>query len=273
MITLLFLFIETVPSANATITRSEIISIEPSESSDWTPVFLADGRVLRVSRSDPRLIDLHHRIGEPLEIEFKATNSIDHIVDIRTGESDQTVGYLEPMRFAHDLPPEAKGATGMLSSFLFGFFREMGLRSSAQCFHRAYLWAYETFKTYGLVSEKVFLFFTRRYIREQRFRWWFHVAPLIRDNEKDFIIDPTYVSEPRELNQWTSYFIRNGETCPFIEKYEGRGHHNQTGSCYMRKTSMFHYHPNDLRAADQSGKPVSSWNKRWLAFSRRARQP
>lgn len=50
-------------------------------------------------------------------------------------------------------------------------------RRRSECYNRAHVWSYESLSRFSLKSMKVFLFFTRKYIREYDFGWWFHVSP------------------------------------------------------------------------------------------------
>jgi hypothetical protein len=49
----------------------------------------------------------------------------------------------------------------------------------SECSDRAHVWSYDEFKKNGIKSQKVFAFFTASYINKNRFKWWFHVAPMV----------------------------------------------------------------------------------------------
>jgi hypothetical protein len=44
-------------------------------------------------------------------------------------------------------------------------------RRRSECYNRAQVWSYESLSRFNLKSMKVFLFFTRKYIREYDFEW------------------------------------------------------------------------------------------------------
>jgi hypothetical protein len=166
---------------------------------------------------------------------------------------------------------EAEPKRGALAKGLFEFFSGMNLRDESQCFHRAYLWAHEAWTKKSLATEKVFLFFTRNYIRTYRYKWWFHVAPYVVDGEREFVLDPTYLAAPIEVKAWTAHFVTDGTNCPLIDRYLGLQAQHQDRSCYIRKTSMYYYHPNNIEKADRKGQAIQDWDRNGLFFSARAR--
>src|SRR5690606_9375147 len=49
----------------------------------------------------------------------------------------------------------------------------------SQCFNRGQIWTYEMWKNHSVKSNKIWIYFTRTYIRRYNFEWWFHIAPLV----------------------------------------------------------------------------------------------
>lgn len=133
----------------------------------------------------------------------------------------------------------------------------------SQCFNRAHAWTYDWRIKHKLYSSKVWLYFTRRFIRKHKFQWWFHVAPMVHVNingeVKERILDIKYARGPIKLKTWTDIFMRDYANCPVVEKYSDQADHPESGSCFIMKSSMYYYQPVDLEQRDLTGIEKSSW--------------
>ena len=131
-------------------------------------------------------------------------------------------------------------------------FRNLRSGSSprSQCYNRAQVWAYESKKKYGLNSMKVFMFYTRKYIRQYNFGWWFHVAPFTYVSENghktEKVLDYRFTREPTPMKPWTDIFMKNKVTCPEINRYSEYESNQEKEYCYLYKTSMYYVQPLDL---------------------------
>lgn len=132
-------------------------------------------------------------------------------------------------------------------------------QNDSQCYNRAHIWAYEEFKKTGLKSTKLFLFFTSRYIRNYRYKWWFHVAPMVETNLGDRVLDRRYTSGPRYKDNWTKGFIHSGRKCPVVYKYSDYRNNQQSEDCYMIPTSMYFWQPRDIERRDRTGAEKTSF--------------
>jgi hypothetical protein len=132
----------------------------------------------------------------------------------------------------------------------------------SQCYNRAHVWAYEEFLNSGLLSTKHFLFFTRRYIRNYRFKWWFHVSPSVAVSgySTERILDRRYTGGHRSLSSWTRNFIYSGRTCPIVEKYYDYRNNQETEDCYLIPVSMYFWQPRDIERRDRTGFEKTSFN-------------
>lgn len=136
-------------------------------------------------------------------------------------------------------------------------------RSRSQCYNRAHIWTYESKKKFNLDSMKVFMFYTRRYIREYDFDWWFHVAPFtyvgpaLESSER--VLDFTFTRSPVPMKTWTDIFMRNDAYCPTIKKYSEYENNQEGAYCYLYKTHMYDYQPLDLEARERSGAMKTNW--------------
>jgi hypothetical protein len=138
-------------------------------------------------------------------------------------------------------------------------YHREGRRNSkeSQCFNRATVWSYEWWKKHSVKSNKIFVFFTRNYIRRYNFEWWFHIAPYLHvmDNGKvvERAMDLKYTSGPRSFRQWTDIFMRNDAECKVITRYSDYADYPYTGECYIMRTNMYTYQPADLEMQEAWG--------------------
>lgn len=121
----------------------------------------------------------------------------------------------------------------------------------SQCFNRAMVWSYEWWRDHSLRSMKIFIYFTRNYIRRYNFEWWFHVAPYVHIMENDKVVervmDIKYARGPMEFQKWANLFLRNDAPCKVITKYSDYADNPYSGECYFQRTHMYTYQPADLQ--------------------------
>lgn len=179
-----------------------------------------------------------------------------------TIDNDHNVLSMNEVRM--DLPvyspdePVPYEPTKVKSGTAKSYFNESRIsRGDTQCFNRAHVWAFELWKRHQVKSQKVFLFFSRKYIREHDFGWWFHVAPLLYvdgfwgDSER--VVDPRYITAPRDIDWWIGKFISGSASCPTITKYSEYADYPYSEDCYILKAPMFIYQPLDLEMQEVWG--------------------
>jgi hypothetical protein len=136
-------------------------------------------------------------------------------------------------------------------------------RRRSECYNRAHIWSYESLSRFGLKSMKVFLFFTRKYIREYDFGWWFHVSPFtyVMENgePQERVLDYMFVYSPSDMKKWTDYFMSNDATCTTVNRYSDYSNHQEKAYCYLIKTSMYYYQPLDLDKLESTGSEKQEW--------------
>jgi hypothetical protein len=134
----------------------------------------------------------------------------------------------------------------------------------SQCFNRAMVWSYEWWKNHEIRSNKIFIFFTRSYIRKFNFEWWFHVAPYVHVLKEgkvvERVMDIKYTSGPLQIPSWTNIFMKNNASCPVISKYSDYADFPYEGDCYIQRTHMFTYQPADLQMYEAWGYSKSNFN-------------
>lgn len=134
----------------------------------------------------------------------------------------------------------------------------------SQCFNRGMIWTYEMWKKHSVKSNKIWIYFTRTYIRRYNFEWWFHIAPLVNVMDDGKVVERTmdkkYSSNPLPIQKWTNIFMRNDAVCNVIEKFSDYADHPYTGDCYIQRSSMYVYQPADLQMNEAWGYTKDNWN-------------
>jgi hypothetical protein len=150
------------------------------------------------------------------------------------------------------------------TSDLFKSFRK-GARGISQCYNRAHIWVYESKKSFDINSMKVFLFFTKKFIRERDYKWWFHVAPgaYTKKISRTYfsVLDPYFTSTPLPLSEWSHLFVPKKLHCPEINYYSEYEKHQEEESCYILKTSMYYVQPRDLKVLEERSEVKNTWEK------------
>jgi hypothetical protein len=139
-------------------------------------------------------------------------------------------------------------------------------RWRSQCYSRAHVWAYELSKNNSTQDKtfnvgKVWMFFTRRYIKEYRYKWWFHVTPFIYtdDNEEEVILDREFTRNPQTLTDWKNIFISNHAPCPVVEYYSDYKDNQWSNYCYHIKSSMYYWQPYNIENLEKGSAEKKEW--------------
>lgn len=141
----------------------------------------------------------------------------------------------------------------------------------SQCFNRAHVWAYEWKKKRDLNSGKMFVFFTRKYIRENNFHWWFHVAPFVHvavgENIKERVLDMKFMNGPKTVGDWVKGLLKKDVQCVTVNKYSDYANYPESNDCYLMRASMYYYWPLDLENEELYGTKKQSWSKAELSIA------
>jgi len=120
----------------------------------------------------------------------------------------------------------------------------------SECSDRAHIWAYDEFINHQIFSQKIFIFFTASYINKHSFKWWFHVAPMIKVQEnnsiQEYVLDYRYAHEPLLLKDWSDLMVHSKRSCKWTTKFSEYDINPQTEDCYFIKESMYYRLPSDL---------------------------
>jgi hypothetical protein len=149
-------------------------------------------------------------------------------------------------------------------------------QQDSQCFNRAHIWTFEEFQRSETYLNKVFLFFTSRYIRNHRYHWWFHVTPMAYVGGNKFtnwrMLDRRYTHGPLTPKTWTDIFIYTKRACKVVSKYSSYENNQRSQDCYLIQASMYYVVPSDLERLESESVARTDFEMleveyaRWEAF-------
>lgn len=139
------------------------------------------------------------------------------------------------------------------------------VKEETQCFNRAMVWVYEWWRKHSLRSNKVFIFWSKDYVRSVGFKWWFHVSPYIHvvdpdGNIVERTLDVKYTSRPYEFQDWADYHSWKDTKCMVITKYSEYADYPYGNGCYFYRANMFTYQPADLEMNEAWGYTKNAFN-------------
>lgn len=256
----LVLFCLSVPiSAHTVISRIEDIDYPDSMSEDIL-VFLSTGQVGKVSHSFINLLDEIHD-AKANQSWLKITlNKSREITDVEITQAPEDSSLKSAEAIQEFIPSVLKSPDWALR-----YFRESRIKhKESQCFNRAHVWSYEWYKKRQFYSSKIFLFFTRKFIREHKFEWWFHIAPYVHvaygSEIKERVMDMKYTRQPSTVVDWVKHFIKvDDPKCITVKTYSDYANFPENGNCYVMRASMYYYWPLDLEKEEQNGTIKANW--------------
>lgn len=159
--------------------------------------------------------------------------------------------------------PTASEVTPRQLQELFATFKEedMKMKERSECFDRAYMWSMRADRVHKIKTEKVFLFFTRKFRMAKLvttwygkpFAWWFHVAPAVRVNGELMVLDATFSEKPETVQEWAGSLMRKPEPCQELTKLEdyvvARNGESEF-QCFYTSTPQYVYGPLEMGLQD-----------------------
>jgi hypothetical protein len=234
-----------------------------------------DGRVYKYRNSERNLKFVKKFIGQVVKLNFYNVSGENYVRDIlyvnrRDVDSSEydlnKFKYNELREFA---PTDLRSEENV--SLVFDNLLNDGDKSRSQCFKRAHMWAYDMWSKLNINSQKIFIFYTQRYIQLEDFEWWFHVAPMVTSNGREFVLDGTFMDKPVTVEQWQHRFIQSENiTCPVIENYKTYDDNQFKRLCYLMKVPMHYFSPLDIENRDLNGVEKNQWELEELQDARRA---
>lgn len=139
---------------------------------------------------------------------------------------------------------------------------------SSECYQRAHLWTKYMLDYHSVYSMKNFLFFTHSFVRAHRYKWWFHVAPMVYVQGKEVMMDAEFgLEHPYAIQDWTDHFmmdpnfVHNGTPfhpiCTEVKKYSDFENHQNAQECFTLKLPMYYYQPADAENLENDGTRIN----------------
>jgi hypothetical protein len=255
----LFLLVFFAASASAEVVRSRIYGIDlGGKSGEDHFVMFENGRVAFFPHSDDvvlaTLLEVQRK-KDLLEAEVSSDNELLNLKKIETKEFGNSHLHLPLDRSRSTFSPTVVNGPDSAQAIFQRMRTDAGYFS--ECYNRAHVWAVEEFQKTQLKSLKLFLFFTRKYIRNYRYKWWFHVSPMIMVNDgqktTQKVIDRRFAKSPMDVKAWTDMFIYSRRSCPIAQKYSDYSNNQYSEDCYLMPVSMYYWQPRDMERFERDG--------------------
>lgn len=272
MLTLLCLWSVT---SFANVVTTKIHEIIAPLNGDSTHLILAhDGLVYEIDASDEASIKMAYeaqRNGFEVELNLDSTtyfknalNERDSIVSISLSSKEKEI--IIQKKSENNIPTPMDGYNSTtLSSFdsAVNLFRSMrtDTRWRSQCYNRAHVWTYEASKIYNINLKKVWLFFTRKYIQNYKYKWWFHVSPIVSVDGvfEDVVLDREFTKNPTEFTEWKNIFMHNNARCPEVKYYSKYSQNQWSEDCYIIKSSKYYWQPFNIENLEKGEAQKTHW--------------
>lgn len=269
-----FLFFQSM--ANAKTVFTTVFNVIESKRSESILILSgADGRVYKTHKNEANLERMKSLKGRIVRLDFQEHSEEGAIItniqlaNPRDLDANMDLNHFRYNELRHFAPTDLE--TPEEAAKVFKNMINDGDRNRSQCFKRAHIWSYDMWANKGIYSQKVFMFYTRRYIEISEFDWWFHVAPVVTAGGVDYAMDGTFMNKPTPIREWLNFFMQTDKiTCPEITKYQEFEENQWNRLCYHMKTSMYHFRPADIEARDKEGVLRNHWVIDEIQDARRA---
>tara|TARA_Y100000768_G_scaffold388955_1_gene389262 strand:- start:11309 stop:12226 length:918 start_codon:yes stop_codon:yes gene_type:complete len=261
-------------------------------------LFASDGQIYRLN-ADKDIEDAIRakELGFMVEIQLDETLDTSEILGHRNNILGISLSSKESMNSFYDSNPSHQknySPADLISSYISDFDSEYqvnslfqslngNMRRKSQCYNRAHVWSWELYRisrSAGRIQTgKMWLFFTRKYIREYDYKWWFHIAPYLTVQGQARVIDRTFTNGPLDERSWTNIFMQNNAACPSVSRYTDYENNQNAAYCYTIKTSVYYWQPWQIEGLEKNGQVRDQWQSYEVkkayknAFGWRARVP
>ncbi len=289
-----------------------IVSIqEPETAGDDYTIFATDGRIYEIAADNEDVLEKAHiALEDQVEIELNIGENAGaedllgartEILDINLQQEELMSAMVE--KFYAERPElsnrsqtqkDSRLRSMLLNSYITNLdssyeaqelfsTQRTDTRQKSQCYNRAHVWSWELSQKYynnrRIQTGKIWVFFTSRYIKNYRYKWWFHIAPYVHVNNEVAVMDKSFTSTPVSERAWTNRFVKSQEACPVVSKYTAYRKNQWAADCYVMKSSVFYWQPWQLENVEKRGTTKVDWIEREIrkayknAIGRRARVP
>jgi hypothetical protein len=266
-------FLSLTISVHAEILQTRINQVIQSDDGNHPHLLLLEnGTVAKIPANEKSGEDMLSLINPDEKVELKLDDDR-NLISIQTLEEEKLFDLREeprPRNQKDDYVPT--NLTSLDQAKAIFKLENRNHQRASQCYNRAHVWAYEEFKRSGHMGMKLFMFFTKRYIWDYNYGWWFHVTPMTYVNGEAMTLDRTFMKGPVNIKNWTLKFIYSKRDCPIVKKYSDYENHQDVEHCYLIPVSMYYWQPRDIEAFEQTGFEKKSFIKNevdwayWEAF-------
>lgn len=243
----------------------------PYEGSDMYQILAHyDGRIFEVDKSQTEILEtLSLAQGTELKVslDLEKGHEFDEISGARI--IGATFVYSEPLPLIEenlDSSYDPSNVSSMAEADRMFDGLTGRTRWFTQCFNRAHIWNRQLHKDFGVKSEKIFIFYTRKYRQYDRnWKWWFHVAPMVRVNGEKVVLDREFARGPLTEQEWEKKFNEpmrdKGYRCKRmsnISTYYSETN-NRNEYCNIQIAPMYYWEPSDLKALENEGVVKNRW--------------
>lgn len=235
----------------------------------------ADGRVYKTAKTTENHDRFKALVGQVVKLDYTVIGNEAVINDVsfpNPSEIDTKTmdlnhfQYNELRKFAPTDLQTIENATAIFKNMM-----NDGEKNRSQCFKRAHMWAFDMWTKSGIISEKVYIFYTLRYQDLEDFEWWFHVAPMVTVKGEQYVMDGAFMTKPVTVEEWKTKFIRSDKiTCPVIDNYITYDKNQWSRLCYLMKVPMYYFRPIDIQNRDQKNEKKNHWVLPELQDARKA---
>lgn len=166
--------------AQAEVYSTQIREVDRGDGREKIMVLLANGRV--------SYLPANSKLADALESAVRYGNEVRLIVnakkEITSAQTMKRTSFDDDQKvMSSRQTPSSNYTPTVLPSFEKAkeVFKTLNHRANedSQCYNRAHVWSWEMYNNHLIRPMKIYIFFSRRYIRRYNFDWWFHVAPYV----------------------------------------------------------------------------------------------
>lgn len=248
-------------SAQARFIESKVVDVDVAGANDEVMVMLESGEVLWLEAAEQETIKALKAVSQRksnVALDYDPTTHKLLGAHVTDADDPTPAEYMEPQAFY--TPTVLRSQDNAQAAFN---TMDKRTKSDSQCYNRAHGWAYDLWRTHRINSQKLFLFFTRKYIRAYRYHWWFHVTPTTyvqtEGGVQERILDRSFTRGPLAVRTWTNIFMRNDAECRVVTRYSSYRNNQQAEWCYLIRASMYYRTPNDLDLLERRGRQETVW--------------
>jgi hypothetical protein len=234
-----------------------------------------DGRIYKTVKNEANLNRMKSMIGRIVRLDYNVSGKEAVITNIQLANPNEVdARAMDLNRFQYNqlrefAPTDLQSLEKVTT--IFNSMLNDGDKGRSQCFKRAHMWSFDMWSKLGIQSEKLFIFYTKRYAILEDFEWWFHVAPMVTAGGEEYVMDGTFMEKPITVKEWKDHFIKSDKiTCPIIEKYQDYEDNQWNRLCYLMKVPMYYFSPLNIEARDKQGIERNHWLLEELQDARRA---